>query len=262
MPTFDSPTLATKPVKLMLIGTSGAGKTGALTSLVTAGYKLRIVDMDDGLDALMHLVNAECPQNKKNVSYMTFRDSFKMGPTGPVVRGAPKAAVNAINALDKWEDGTVPETWGAEYILVLDSLTLFGQAAYAWAKQQNPLVKEKRQWFQAGQELIQNTIATLTSPQFTANVIVISHIDVRTLEDGTVKGFASSLGEALGPKLPAYFNTLLISEASGTGTARKQQIKTVATTLVDGKNPAPMKIEASYPIKTALADIFTLLRAS
>ena len=39
--------------KMLLIGASGSGKTGALASLAAAGYKLRILDYDNGLDFLM-----------------------------------------------------------------------------------------------------------------------------------------------------------------------------------------------------------------
>lgn len=248
------------PIKLMLIGHSGAGKTGALTSLVKAGYKLRIVDLDMGLDALVNHCKIECPEKLANVSYMSFRDVFKMGPGGPMVKGSPKAAVGAINALDKWEDGTVPSEWDDTHVLVLDSLTAFGRACYAWAQAMNPTVKEKRQWYQAGQELVENTIATLTGAEFKANVIVISHIDIRTQDDGTVKGFASSLGEALGPKLPRYFNTLVVSETSGSGINLKRKLKTVPTTLVDAKNPAPMKVAAEYPIESGLSTIFSTLK--
>lgn len=262
MPSLSSLDLSKKPIKLMLIGTSGAGKTGALTSLVKDGYQLRILDMDEGLDALIHHVNHECADKMGNIAYQSFRDVYKMGPTGPIVKGAPKAAINAINALDKWDDGTIPSEWGNEYIFVLDSLTLFGRAAFEWAKQQNPLAKEPRTWYGAAQNLLENTIASLTGPSFNANVIVISHIDIRTQPDGTVKGFASSIGEALGPKIPAYFNTLIISETSGSGTNIRRKLKTVPTNLVDAKNPASYKIDAEYPIETGLSSIFKALKAS
>ena len=36
--------------KLLLMGDSKSGKTGALASLVLAGYKLRILDFDNGLE--------------------------------------------------------------------------------------------------------------------------------------------------------------------------------------------------------------------
>ena len=43
--------------KLLIEGDSGSGKTGALASLVKAGYKLRILDMDNGLDALKQTIH-------------------------------------------------------------------------------------------------------------------------------------------------------------------------------------------------------------
>ena len=44
-------------VKMLFIGPSGAGKTGALASLASAGYNLRILDMDNGLDVLANVLN-------------------------------------------------------------------------------------------------------------------------------------------------------------------------------------------------------------
>ena len=43
-------------VKLLLIGDSKAGKTGSLISLVKAGYKLRILDLDNLLDVLKYFI--------------------------------------------------------------------------------------------------------------------------------------------------------------------------------------------------------------
>ena len=44
------------PVKIMLIGENGSGKTGSLASLVCAGYKLRIIDTDKGVKILKSLL--------------------------------------------------------------------------------------------------------------------------------------------------------------------------------------------------------------
>lgn len=247
-------------VKLMWIGHSGAGKTGGLTPLVKAGYKLRILDMDNGLDALVNHIKAECPDKIGNVDYETVRDTVKATTTGPKVQAA-RAFVKAASLMDKWTDGTVPSEWGPEYIFVLDSLTALGRAAYAWAQSLNPAVKEKRQWFQEGQNGIEDLIALLTGESFRTNVIVISHIDLREQADGTTKGFASSLGASLGPKLPRYFNTLVLSESVGQGANVKRRIKTVPTALLDLKNPAPMKIDAEYPLESGMATIFTKLTA-
>lgn len=246
-------------VKLMAIGHSGAGKTGALTSLAKAGYKIRILDMDYGLDALVNHIKQECPDKLKNVSVMQFRDKTKITPSGPMVVGAPKAFTSAVAALDKWEDGTVPSTWGKDYILVVDSFTNLARAAFAWARQMNPTAKDPRQWYAAAQQVLEDVVATMTSDDFNTNLIVMSHIELTTKADGSVEGFASSIGKALGPKLPRFFNTLVAFETAGSGKNVKRVLRTVPTSMLTLKNPAPMKIEVEYPIETGLATLFSKL---
>lgn len=244
--------------KLLLIGNSGAGKTGALTSLVQAGYRLRILDLDQGLDALINHVKAVDPALLSQIDYMSFRDTVKMGPTGPMVVN-PKALTKSLNALDKWEDGSEPKTWGEKTVFVLDSLTMLGRHALAWAKHANPSFKDPRLWYGPAQSIIEDTIANLTGEEFATNVIVISHIDLREQKDGTIKGFAMAIGEALGPKIPIYFNTVVLSEPTGSGANVRRKLKTLPTAVLDLKNPAPMKMAAEYPIETGLADIFKVL---
>lgn len=249
-------------VKLLFIGNSGAGKTGALTSLVTAGYQLRIIDLDAGLDALFNHVAAVDPTLLKTIQYQTFRDKLKMTSIGTQVAGSPKAYVNTLSALEKWpDDDSDPAKWGEKVVFVLDSLTHLGRAAFLWAKAANPASKDPRQWYKTAQDLIQDLLANITSDSFETNVVVISHVDMVTMNDNTVRGFASSIGKALGPKIPSFFNTLLLSETSGSGKTVKRRIKTYPTSMIDLKNPAPMRIEAEYPIETGLADLFRLLKA-
>lgn len=248
-------------VKLLFVGNSGAGKTGALTSLVKAGYKLRIIDMDKGLDALINHVREADPKLLENIQYQTYHDRTKMTSAGVKVAGSPKAYVSLCNALEKWpDDDSDPASWGADTVLVIDSLTNVGRAAFKWAQAANPASKDPRQWYKTAQDLIEDFIANLVADEFATNVIVISHIDIVTTNENTIKGFVSSIGKALGPKLPRFFNTLILSEVSGFGKNVKRRIKTVPTSLLDLKTPAPMRIEAEYPIETGLADIFEKLK--
>jgi len=250
-------------VKLLFIGASGAGKTGALTSLVEAGYKLRIIDMDSGLDALINHVKESDPKLLDNIEYETFRDRIKMSSAGPKVDGSPKAYLNALRALESWpEDDSDPATWGHDTILVIDSLTNIGRAAMLWAKAANPAAKDPRQWYKTAQDLIEDLVANLTSDGFNTNVIVISHVDMVETKEGMIKGYASAIGKALGPKLPRFFNTMILSETRGSGANVKRMIHTVPTALIDLKNPAPMRIEAHYEIKDGLRKIFERLKNS
>jgi len=248
-------------VKLIFIGHSGAGKTGALTPLVEAGYELRIIDLDSGLDALVNHVSEVNPKLLSSVEFESFRDRVKMTASGPAVIGSPKAYVQTLNALEKWPaDGSDPAKWGARRVLVIDSLTNLGRAAFQWAKAANPTSKDPRQWYKTAQDLLEDLIANVTSDAFETNVIIISHIELIET-NGTYKGFASSIGKALGPKIPRFFNTMLLSETVGSGKNVKRRIKTLPTGLIDLKNPAPMKIEAEYDISDGLIKIFNILKA-
>lgn len=246
------------PFRILYVGASGSGKTGSLISLLRAGYELRIIDLDNGLDALQNHCLAEDPKLLKQVQYETIRDKYKLSPKGPKTVGAPRTLNRVYDLLDKWPDGTDPSTWGLGKVLVLDSLSTLGTAALHWAKAADPTVKHKQYLYQAGQELIESMIATLTGEAFHTNVIVLTHYEMK--EDGGMKAYPTSLGTALGPRLPRYFNTMILAETSGIGKSVKRKIKTLPTAFIDLKNPAPMKIEAEYPLETGLADIVSRLK--
>src|ERR1700749_1293577 len=105
--------------KLLLIGDAKSGKTGSLVSLVKAGYKLRILDLDNLLDILKYLVQKECPEMIDNVEFVTIRDKRKAGPTGPTIIGQPSAYSKVLKMTDEWKykDGEVevnlgrPDSW-------------------------------------------------------------------------------------------------------------------------------------------------------
>ena len=249
-------------IKCMLIGNSGTGKTSALLSLVQAGYRVRILDLDSGLDALFQLIRAKAADKMNNVDYETRRDRYKSSASGPVLSGQPKAFTDSLKLLDKWTDETSPATWGTDTILVLDSFTAFGRAAFEWAKGMAPSSKDPRQWYFAAQQALEDVIAMLTGDQFATNVIIISHVNYQEFQDGTTKGTPSAIGSALGPKLAKYLNTLLLAESSGTGTNVKRVIRTVPTALVDLKNPVSFELEATLPLESGLATIFQKLKAT
>lgn len=251
---------ASEFVKIFYLGNSGSGKTGSLVSLVP-DYDLRIIDMDNGLDALTNLVREQCPERMSSVEFETIRDRYKASPVGPVIVPPARAFVKANNLLDKWSDGTKPEEWGPNKILVIDSLTMLGKAAFEWAKGMNPTYRDSQLWYKGGQDALDNVIATLTSDIFKTNVIVISHVDMREI-NGVEKGFISALGKALGPKLPLYVNTMLLAETSGSGSAVRRKIKTLPTAQIDLKNAAPMRVSAEYPLETGLAEIFKKLKGA
>jgi hypothetical protein len=252
---------SSKYTKLILIGDSGTGKTGSLTSLVAAGYKVRVLDTDNGLDSLRAFVKKECPDKINNVDFETRRDEYVATTQGPIVKKAT-AFVDCLKLMQTWSDESSPQEWGPDTFFVLDSMTGLGKAAFEFAKGLNPAAKDPRQWYHAAQQAIENTIALLTSEAFHANVIVISHITYKEQQDGTTKGWASSIGSALGPTIPKYFNTLVLAERSGFGQNVKRKIKTVPTDTLDLKTAAPFTVDKELPLESGLATLVKALKES
>lgn len=253
MPTLDQHQ-SSSYTKLIYIGDSGTGKTGSLVSLLADGYKFKIIDMDNGLDSLVYYAREQCPDKLANVEYETIRDEYKSTKAGPIIKGAPKAFVAALDKLTKWSEVEDPNT-----IFVLDSLSAFGRAAFEWAKGMNPLVKDPRQWYFAAQQALESTIAMLSGEQFHMNVILISHVNYKEVTEGVHKGYPNAVGSALGPTISKYFNTLLLAESSGSGTNVRRKIKTLPTGVIDLKVPTP-KVDKELPLETGLSTIFKTLK--
>lgn len=250
--------------KFFYVGDSSTGKTGSLVSLVKAGYKLRILDMDSGTDILKAYVKKECPEKLSNVDVVRFRDKYGVKQGGDIaIVGGAKAFKNAVTLLDKWEDGTKPAEWGSDTFFCLDTLTTLGKAALAWAESMSPSAKDPRQWYFAAQQAIEGVVAMLMGPDFQANVIIMTHITARDLIEGGQKGFPSSgAGSALGPTLAKYCNTMVLAETSGSGANAKRKIKTTPTGFIDLKSAAPFATAAEYDLGTGLAEIVATLKAN
>jgi hypothetical protein len=247
-------------VKLLLLGDAKSGKTGSLVSLVKAGYKLRILDLDNLLDILKGMIEHHCPDKIGNVEFRTLRDNYKASAAGPVIDGKPKAFVDAIKMLDLWKyddtDLGKPADWGPDCICVLDSLSFFSDSAFEWAKGMNPGAKDPRQWFYSAQQAVESALALLTSGTFRTNVIVSAHVRYSTGDDGRNKGYPNAIGSALGPTIPRYFNHWAQCENK----AGKRTIRTAATAMFDLKNTKPFEMSETYDISTGLAQFFAVLR--
>lgn len=254
--------------KMILLGDAGSGKTGALASLVKAGYKLRILDFDNNLQPLVQFVKRDGPELLKNVEARTLTDKLKSSPTGVINDGIPSAFVDGVKMLDNWKykDGETeidlgkPAGWGPEAVLIIDSLTFMSDAAFRWADAMNPGAKDKRQIYFTAQNAIENMLALMKGDNFRTNVIVLAHVRYEQRQDGTTKGFPNSVGSALGPTIPAYFTSIAMMETQGSGDKVQRFIRTVPTALIDLRNPAPFAMAPSLPIATGLADFFKTVR--
>lgn len=245
-------------IKMLLIGDSSTGKTGALAPLVKEGYHLHVLDFDNKIAGgiLPIVLQRDCPDKLANVDYEVLRDKLKSSALGPIPDGVATAFTKGLALLDKWSDGSIPAQWGEKHILVVDSLTFLSDAAFAWARSMNPSAKDPRQWFYTAQQAVEGTVAMLTADSFKTNVIVISHVSWQSRPDGSMKGYPSTVGSALGPTIPAYFENMAHTHIVN----GKRLIQTTPTALIDLKNPAAFKMLPTLPVETGLADFFKTLK--
>lgn len=255
--------------KLLLIGDSKSGKTGSLVSLVQAGYKLRILDLDNLLDVLKYMIQKDCPELMGNVEFRTLRDKRKAGSQGSVIDGTPKAWINMVKMLSNWkytENGVEtdlgnPGEWGPECILVIDSLSRLCDAAYDFHESIIPVSKKTgdydgRAVYGNAQSDVENLISMLTSPAMQTNLVVIAHVQYMQQPDKTIKGFPQGVGQKLSPKIPQYFSSVVLFTNKG----GKRTIQTNSSPMMDLANPKPFAMAPSYPIETGLAQFFEVLR--
>ena len=247
--------------KLLVLGDAKSGKTTALESLVAAGYKLRILDMDNLLDGLKDKVMRDCPAKAANVDFRTLRDKYKSGPTGPMLDGPATAFISAMKMLDNWKYDEVnlghPAAWGPDTILVIDGLSRLCDAAYDYHASIAGPKTDGRAIYGAAQDAAEMVLANLTSVSFATNVIVVCHSMYMDLPDGTKKIFPQGVGQKLSPKIPSYF-PVYIRFKNNVG---KRVIQIESDVMIDLAMP---KLGAfagkTLPIETGLATIFETLR--
>jgi len=251
--------LGARQIRALYIGEPTMGKTGSLTSLVCAGYKLRILDFDNKLGVLRHYVNQQCPKLVDSIDAETLRDVPTATKQG-IIYKSPRAFTQASELLNTWSDGSAPAQWSTDTILVVDSASAWGSAALNWATAMNPGAKDGRNWYWTAQKGIESQISLLTSEAFGPHVIVISHIKYTEDEHtNETRGYANMIGSALGPIIGRYFNVIIMAQRVGQGATMRRVIRTMPTNKIDLITPAPFSMDAELPLSSGLATIFTQL---
>ena len=252
-----------KYVKMILMGDPGSGKTGSCVSLLGLDLNLRFLDMDNGLDSFKQFALRDYPDKIGNVEYRTIRDKYKATALGPIVT-APRAYMEASKMLIDWKYDEIdlgpPDKWGPNSVLIIDSLTLLGDAAFDWADPLTPRGRssgesDKRATYGIAQSALYKTLKQVTGESFETNVVVIAHIRYVDTEIGR-KGYPTAIGEALSPKIGVLFNSIALCQTAPGG---KRTIQTATTAMIDLKNPKPFEMEPKYPLETGLADFFKVL---
>ncbi len=257
-------------IKLILLGDSGSGKTGALLSLIEAGYRLLILDYDGEFNSSW-LVNSI--RRKKNASellerihYASLSDPIVVLPNGDVVvKGVPQAFSKGLRLLTNWkigdEDLGKSDDWGLETVVVIDSFSFMCRAAFRWATSVNTNPDERSTYYMA-QKKAEGVLQLACSTSFKCHVILTAHMTFLEMQGGLHKALPSTIGKAFSPDVPKYFNSMLEVKSKTTGGSTRRIIRVVPDHLVELKNPVPEGLPNELPIQDGLATFFQAVRGA
>lgn len=284
MPTFEpGESGETGPNKIIYIGESGAGKTGSLAALAAAGYNVRILDLDKGVQILRdYMQNKEksiylrerpglwdatlAAGTPKRLSFVSLDETMVLaGPPGKQ-RYTPKGDLwgKAMAQMDDWIDGPNKYgnigTWTEKDVLVLDGLSRLAQAALNQQLAMSGNIAkfgttpiDVRPDMYSAQTAIERLLLTLYSSAVKCHVVMICHIAFTNVEgEAILRGFPQTIGKALAPKIGQYFNHVIMAKEVN----HKRMVVTDSSGLVKLKTSAPLRVKPEYPLETGLAEYF------
>lgn len=237
----QSPTTASNPPpkspipgpKVLLIGSSGTGKTHSLRTLVDCGITPFVVFTEQGMDIL-----SEIPPEKLHWHYVRPTTT----PWDTLTASAKMINQLSFSALKSWQDpnknkyfsaweellkccnnfvcdrdgksyGDV-STWGTDRALVFDGLSGISRIALKLVVGGHPS-PDQSQWGCA-METIETIIEKLCL-DLQCMLVIIAHTEREVSEEeGTSKLMASTLGRKLAPKLPRNFSDVIQTLRVGT----------------------------------------------
>lgn len=265
MPSLDQLT-ASGPVKLLIVADSGVGKTGGLASLVDAGYKLRVVDMEEGIAPLAGYVKDR--SKLANVSVHQLKDEFRIAGNQIAIKRAP-AFQSAMTLLNDWKepDGTTLgpiASWGLDTIFVLDTLGSFSKSSLNMVLQANAKLtgNPEIQHYGTAMDNVEKVLDMLTNKNLVpCHVIVLAHLAYVEEKDSKgqpypAKAFPETIGAKLNPKVARKFNNMIAMQRTG----NNREYRTKQAGLVSCKTA--VAIADKYPIETGLAEIFRDLQGA
>lgn len=277
------------PVRMLLVGYPGAGKTGAIASLVNAGFKVRLLDFEGNFQPLLEYADED---KLPNVDILTFQDSMRMGQKMIEPAGIPTAFNDALKAMQHWkyvEDGKETDLgksseWGPDTVVVVDSLTAMGEASLRRSTammNKTPANMTQAVWGAAVADQV-NFIKLLTKQKNNFHLIVLGHLQmisagdfINTGDEDAVKDakleaignsliptklFPKAVTKNLSQTIHKEFSSMILAERKLKLGATKRVLRTNTGMEVDTKMPAK-NASGEYPLETGLATIFGQLGA-
>src|SRR3990167_8354630 len=123
------PSATKSAVKMLVLGNSGTGKTGALVSLDEAGYNILVLDYDNGLSAVRNFTTSAAAAR---FDVETLTDQIELVGKTFVSKGMPQAFSKGMALLTSWNGRNLSKTSPDDTIVVIDSLTFLSSAAFRY----------------------------------------------------------------------------------------------------------------------------------
>ena len=252
-------------VNVMLMGPAGTGKTHSLGTLVDSGIECFYLGLEPGLESLLGYwtdKGKEVPANlhwhvldAPKASFSDFLDSATRINTMALDSLAkmvdPKRSnhnqfIKLITALNDFPDDRTGkkfgciDTWGPDKAFLVDGLGGVTRAAMSLVVG-GKAVKSQMDWGIA-QDQVEKIIRMWTD-NCKCHFVLLAHVERETdAVLGGVKIMVSSLGRALGPKLPPMFSDVILTVREGTkfswdtGSAMAD-VKSRNLAIASGQNP-------------------------
>ena len=242
------------PIKDLIVGPPGVGKTALLAHLANAGYYIHVADFDGGTLPLQQYTEDNV---KPHLHITNLQSKMVLDPTTmmPGFSTAPKAYPAFVKMMQKDWDGRVLKEYGLRHIFVIDSLSSFSQAVFHYSVWQNGRSGRRphpADWGDMGIRLEAHFAQIALAP---VNFLILGHFmrmtagmnldDSKKDEDNLPKHgdlyqrYPYVVGRSLPPRIGAYFPVILHATRVGEGRSARRLVGTTPVVDVEVKCPLP-----------------------
>lgn len=300
MANFESES-TTDPIKMMVLGDTGSGKTGGLASLVAGGFNVRLIDFDNGTDVLKGYLrdpksiytkaHPEGLWTAEQAATITSRFRYetcidkKIAYRGSITTTTASGWQRAVNLLENWKTSDASygpvSSWTSRDILVIDTLTFATKRALDFNMSMNKNLGSMPAFtrdYRPAQFFIENLLGLLYDPSVKCNVIVTCHIawfteSVQTTDkegkpsmsaNSPVSSNRKGYPDTVGQALWLKIGRYFnnVVQAKTVSAGRRALSTENDLNLEMLKTSAPLTVKSRYPIDTGYLELFRDLGAT
>lgn len=223
---------------VLLMGPAGTGKTHSIGTLVDTGLEVFYLALENGIESLLgyyadankplpdnlhwHVLQsptagfAEMEATARQINTMSFESLTKLSDSN---RGKYNQFVSLLTALNNFPDDRTGKSfgpvnlWDSTKVIVIDGMTGLGRCALSMVVGGKP-VRSQADWGIA-QDQLEKVIQKLCDG-CPCHFVLLAHVE-REVDQvlGGTKLMLSTLGRALGPKIPAMFSDVILAVRQG-----------------------------------------------